>query len=363
MTKVSRCMKHSVMPDGNVTAYVTQTDEGVRAGVAGTLTCGSVWVCPVCSDKITARRATELETGIGNWTATGGRLIFVTLTMRHHRGQALGELWSALSYAWNKVTSGRGWELDQSQYGIEVAGKTRIPWVRAVEVTHGENGWHVHVHALLFVRGEIDADALGASMFQRWRDALTRRGLAAPLARSGGLDVREITDTEHAAAADAMSGYFTKMTYDGTGAAALEATRGQQKKGRAGGRSPFQILESIVMHLDDADDPAAQQRAEADVSLWREWERVSKGKRQLTWSKGCRELLRIGDEISDEEIAAEDMRTEESVSVCTMDAETYARVRRDLAGFLSMLEDEWTARPEADWQAVRSAPMPPILRL
>ena len=45
----------------------------------------------------------------------------------------------------------------------------------------------------------------------------------------------------------------------------------------------------------------------APLRLWREWERGSKGRRQIGWTKGLRERFRIGQELSDEEIAAEEL--------------------------------------------------------
>ena len=47
-----------------------------------------------------------------------------------------------------------------------------------------------------------------------------------------------------------------------------------------------------------------------DLELWRDWERVSKGRRQVTWSLGdhdLRTLAGLDPEQSDEEIAAEEV--------------------------------------------------------
>ena len=32
--------------------------------------------------------------------------------------------------------------------------------IRSVEVTHGPNGWHLHLDVLVFIRGEIGAEGL-----------------------------------------------------------------------------------------------------------------------------------------------------------------------------------------------------------
>lgn len=318
---VRTCQHHSIMPDGVVKAVVTPTPNGPRAGFQGLATCGSVWACPVCSHKVATRRSEQLAEAIRRWESQGGRVAMVTLTMRHKRGQDLSDLWDALSYAWQAVLKNE-WAADQETYGTpiprlvthgkrkgQVVTENRIGWVRAVEATHGVNGWHLHIHALLFLKGDPDLDGLGKSMFQRWRDALIRKGLAAPIASRGGLDAKWIEGT-----AEPLAGYFTKNTYDGALRAGFEVARGQQKTGRKdGGRTPFEMLLNVTENLDNADDPLAQSRAVRDLARWHLWENVSKGKLQITWSRGFRDFLGLDDEQTDEDIAAEDMTTEETV--------------------------------------------------
>ena len=48
------------------------------------------------------------------------------------------------------------------------------------------------------------------------------------------------------------------------------------------------------------------EQGDADaLDLWHEWEAASKGRRQLVWSRGLRELLALGVEKTDEELAEE----------------------------------------------------------
>jgi hypothetical protein len=276
-----------------------------RAGFAGLASCGSVWACPVCSAKILATRQDELSRALGGWTAGGGRIALVTLTMRHRQGQALADLWDALSYAWQKVVGGRPWQRLAAAYGTPVpvrrAGKLstddRLPYVRVVETTQGANGWHVHAHVALFLPAGVTVDQvddIGGTMYAAWSRALDRRGLATSreafdckLWTSRDVDVR-------------LADYFAKMTYAPGDAdrAAMELTRGDLKTARAGNRTPFRILSDVLAFgLVD------------DVALWHEWERASKGRRQLTWSAGLRSMLLDDDERSDEEVAAEELGT------------------------------------------------------
>ena len=45
------------------------------------------------------------------------------------------------------------------------------------------------------------------------------------------------------------------------------------------------------------------------LDRWHEYERASKGRRQVTWSRGLRDLLELEPEKSDEQVAAEEVGT------------------------------------------------------
>jgi hypothetical protein len=223
--------------------------------------------------------------------------------MRHSKRQSLIALWDALGTAWQRTIGGKSWQGDQALYGV--AG-----WCRVVEVTHGEHGWHVHVHALLFLNKEQGlfqrdpnwSELLGASMFSRWSAALVKAGLRAPLIDQGGLDVRVVSGD---GSGEVLGDYFTKTTYSGADRAAMEATRGGQKDGRNGNRTPFTILRDVM----DAD------LHEESLRLWRQWEKGSAGRKQLTWAKGFRARLLAEAERTDEEIAADSIDGEDLAHV------------------------------------------------
>lgn len=265
---------------------------GAGVGYAGVVTCGSVWVCPVCNAKIMQRRALEIGVGVARWQAQGGAVAFGTLTMRHRKGQPLNNLWSALSAAWGRVTSGKGWVTDQERYGI-------VGWLRVVEVTWGENGWHVHVHCLLFLdRRAVDLPALHSSIFGRWARKLVALGLSAPLMQ--GQDLRLLTGP----ADRSLAAYFTKAQDHGH-RIGLEVTASQSKTARHAHSTstPWHLLDLIEQGDADA------------LDLWREWERGSHGRRQLTWSKGLRDRLSLLAEQTDEEVAAQELGTRDDTLV------------------------------------------------
>lgn len=304
LDEARKCGLVTVSGVGGPTVRVSELGGRRVAGYAGLSTCGSVWACTVCAAKVAAERAAELREVMAAVLAAGGSASMVTLTMRHSRGDRLAECWDAAGYAWSRVTSGRRWVEDQDIGGM-------LGWARVVEATHGEHGWHVHVHVLLCWDRPVSvafAQHVGVRMWQRWSRALARRGFASVVLADefdearGGLHVRMASLD-----GDGLADYFTKLAHELTG--------GHAKEGRSGGRSPFEVLASAVEGVAD------------DIGLWWEWERASLGRRQLTWSGGRRDLRRlagVGRERSDEEIVAEELGGED---VLALDADAWAVLR------------------------------------
>jgi Replication protein len=288
VSRVRDCGAKTVNGLGGPILRITGSDEDRIAGYAGLVTCGSVWACPVCAGKIAARRAEELSEVMRTVLGSGGSASLITLTMRHHQGHQLTELWQALSLAWHGVLSGKQWTEDQELGGL-------LGWVRVVEATHGRNGWHLHIHVLVCWQRSVSlrlAQEIGYRMWQRWTRALERKGFTSWHHR-GGVDVRMAT-----LGSNNLSRYFTKLAW--------EVTYSHMKEAR-GGRSPFKIL-TDGLRTGDA----------TDLALWLEWEQGSFGRRQLTWSLGAhdlRKLAGLGAEQSDEEIAAEELAGEDVIAL------------------------------------------------
>lgn len=302
-----------------------------RSSLIGVQSCGSIWACPVCAAKIEARRTDELREAIEAHVRRGddregGDVLFLTLTMRHEAGQSLAELWDGLSSAWQAAMGGyRAARKARDDAGVR-------GWIRRVEATHGRNGWHLHVHALVFVGRELSAETLAHfedKVFDAWRARLRKVGLAPPLRRygiklarvaTGGVDER----------AGVVGAYMAKGYFE---SAAAEVGASSGKRGRFGSRVPFEVLA-------DAVDGGSKR----DLALWREWERASCDRRSLTWSRGLRaELLPDAEDVSDEAIAAE---WEEHVAPrVKLDGPAFRAVVR--AGLLVTLLD---AAEREDWQ-------------
>lgn len=98
--------------------------------------------------------------------------------------------------------------------------------------------------------------------------------------------------------------------------------------------------------------------------MWWEWERASHGRKQLTWSLGDRDLRRLAGvrETTDEEIAAEDIGSED---VIALDGDAWEHISRgghetqllDLAETDGMRAvTAWLDARRLGWQPARKAP-------
>ena len=267
--RVAHCQR-SVTREG---VDVWRTEAG--AHYAGVVTCGSVWHCPVCAPKIAEGRRQDLDQAVRRWVREGGEVYLATFTFRHHQGDRLAEVVKAFQDALRRLTSWRGYKRLLADAGAVGA-------VRALEVTHGENGWHPHVHMLIFARrGALEVlqeiEAL-------WLRALRRCGLDGVVTHA--YDVR---GGNEAARYVAKYGHEPHRVNEWN--AASELTHGQRKRARLKGRTPFGLL------LD-----AAQGDREA-ARLFQDYAEVFHGRRQLYWSPKLRERLGLGAEASDADLA------------------------------------------------------------
>lgn len=247
--------------------------DGLRAGYRGLFQCSSVWACPSCAALIGAGRAGELKAAVARHLATGGKIMLLTLTTRHTRAERLGELLSAFRAAQRSFKQGRAWKaLNAGLLGSVTA--TEATWST-------RNGWHPHLHVLLFLEGGGGPDA--AKLTEAWLGALRKQGLDGV---SGvALDLQD---------GEAAASYLAKWGID------KEMARGDAKHGGGAGFAPFEILRAS--HLAGL---SVEERA-AWGCLFVEYYRAFKGKKQLTWSQGLKVALGVG-EVEDEEIVGSEV--------------------------------------------------------
>lgn len=296
------------------------------AGYAGVERCSSIWSCPHCSAVIRAGRAAEIEQAVKAHQKTAGEVLFFTGTVRHHRGDELGTTLDAVLVGWKKMLQSRGWARLKKAYGLS-------GYVRAIEVTHGTNSWHPHVHGLLFLDEPVPAecwDELRELLFGLWSDSVVRAGAKRPTEK--GLDLRRLDGDGRV-----LSAYLAKVQDEhrekyraSTWGVGAEMSRSDVKSGREGSISPFELL----------DDDCAGYSEDERSRLWREYYSATKGRRAITWSRGLKKRYDVG-ERTDEEIQDD---AESTILVWRTHADCYREVLRvrptDLAVALELAEAE-----------------------
>jgi hypothetical protein len=278
--------------------------------------CGGVWVCAVCGAKISERRTAELQTAVGLWRADGGQVWLLTYTFSHGRYDRLRDSLDGLSEARRLMKQTAVYRRIRSEYGM-------IGTVQASEITHGPaHGWHPHIHELAFVAGDADPRPFRPLMYERWRRACLKAGLGEPSERHG-FDVRD---------GDAAASYVSKGVGPDSWGLERELTKGHIKAGRGLNRSPFQILDCA------ADPQALPEHRDEARSLFQDYAKATKGRRQLSWSPGLRDRFAVP-ELSDEEIAA--AVGEDAVLLASISLDDWAVIERNhlQAQVLTMAEN------------------------
>lgn len=241
-------------------------------------TCGSVWMCPVCAAKISEKRRIELSAGIANWHDQGGKVIMMTITVQHNLRTAYKKTLAELQTAYESFL--RSKPVRRLLDGMGVAGR-----IRALETTYGENGWHPHFHILMFVKSDdIHLDQSQALLLNQWKLACKRKGMQTP--NGHGL---QLHDGAYAAA------YVSKWGLES------EMTKGHIKKSKTG-YSPFDLARFDLGNYSGTAKPLSPGQAK---TLFQEYAYCMKGKRQLVWSDGLRDLLGLKPEKTDKELVDE----------------------------------------------------------
>lgn len=185
----------------------------------------------------------------------------LTLTLSHGWGDSLEELRRGLTTAWGRTIAGEPWQRIAQRWGI-------VGYVRALELTDGPNGWHPHLHLLLFTMRPVgELEPLRERLGQRWaarvRSVLGERH--EPRTDEVGCDLRPSRSADYLAAMG------------------LEITGQLSKEGRNGHHTPWELIDH-------------------DPRRWRAYVRGIRGARMLQWSQGLRAAL-LGDVATDQEHA------------------------------------------------------------
>ena len=277
-----------------------------KASYQGVEHCASVWVCPECAWKILHERGTEVHEAMERHFAVEGHMgLLVTCTARHHKGQALSALLDAESTTWSYVTGSRRYRRWAKEHGL-------IGFIKTLEITVGENGWHPHFHMIpLFDRmlSEEEIDEYEQMVSELWARGLVKNGLEAP--NEHGVDVKPIGADWQRAAADYVTKYVLGF--------ADEVSNPDAKTAKMGNRTPWQLLDTGDVE---------------DVEKWQEYGTATKGKRRVYMTPGLRDKLGMGKSKTDEEIIEEEARDDLHREV-VIDRASYAHVQREVPELLA----------------------------
>ena len=308
--------------------------DGTRpAGYTGIERCGSLWACPHCGAVIRAGRAAEIEHAANEHQKTGGDLLFFTGTVRHHKGDSLDVSLDAALEAWRRSIRGTAWQKKKKRYGIS-------GYIRATEITYGDNGWHPHVHVMLFLDEKISEEELGefrAWLFDRWAECVERSGGKRPTAN--GLDLQRVDGKGRV-----LARYLSKIQDEKKAwSVGAEMARGDLKQGRGkSSLTPFDLLDS------DSDIPREERGR-----LWREYYAATKGRRAFSWSRGLKARYAV-DEREDDDILDE---AESTTPVWRTSARSYRAARHAAPADLLLALALEHAETE-DWPALATI-LPP----
>lgn len=179
----------------------------------------------------------------------------LTLTLRHHAAHELSPMLRGLSDAWRATIRGRPWRRFRDAHGVEA-------YCRALEVTHGRNGWHPHLHVLLWLRGGAP-EVAGSWLADRWERMVVRE-LGAEHRPSADHGVR---------VSRGIAKYVQKMGFKPSPSTiGLEMADPATKRGRGGSASVWELVD-------------AAPRSRRARQRWGHYAAATRGRRQLTWSR------------------------------------------------------------------------------
>lgn len=272
---------------------------------SGLLVCGSVWVCPVCAAKIQARRTIEVQ-NLFQWVykVQKKQIAMVTLTFPHGLGDGLVENLAKQKKAleifrsWNNTMAKSGFK--KFKINMEFEGL-----VRALELTYGANGWHLHTHELWIIKyfeenPELESE-IKQYLLDRWELACIKAGL---LDATNEKQVKHFRERSvHIVFRAKDSDYIAKQNGDNDKAwgADKEVAQSHSKLGKSSGKSPFQLL------IESEETPRYRK-------LFLEYAYAMKGKAQMFWSPGLKAKVGV-EEKTDEELVEEQEDTADLLAV------------------------------------------------
>lgn len=276
--RVARCLRSPISKNHHISVYKNAAHNSVFFG--GLQACGSIWHCPVCAAKISERRSEEVKQAFDYCLNLGGCVSFITRTIPHKFSDNLKDILYQFRDAETKLKQQRHYKATLKRFGV-------FGSIKVFEITVGKNGWHLHVHEVMFhqpINIKNLYQCLEANFYSLWADAAVKAGFDCP-SREHGLQVQ---NGDYAAAYFAKWGKEMKSSWRVN----QELTKQHIKKSK-GGFSPFDLFRAF------RDFPSLEV-----LELIQEYGDAMHGARQLIWSRGLKKLVDVV-EFTDEEIAAQ----------------------------------------------------------
>ena len=303
--RVCGCGKHRI--DKEFPVGATYNAKTGLAGYDNLQYCGSVWVCPDCSYKISQERKTELAEAMKSCRAKGLQVLMLTLTVPHYAGDDLRQLLKKMSSAKHAFWTNRN-SRDYLSEQFPLIGH-----ITATEVKFNDrNGFHPHYHILCFSEQNFkqeDIDLIQDELYEFWAEKCVKQGLGKP-SKEHGLHIK-IGSNE-----DMLADYVSKWGL------ASEMTQAHQKIGKKNKESltMWEVLELSTFEASTNDKYGR---------VFKKYAQAFKGRAQLFWSKGLKDLL----------IKA--LTKEEEEEKAKNEAEEYAQFLDDNPHVLSIHEKDW----------------------
>ena len=296
--------------------------------------CGSVWVCPDCSYKISQERKKELAEAMKGCRDKGLHVAMLTLTVPHYLGDDLKTLLKKMSKAKHSLWTNRNSrEYLADQFPM-------VGHITATEVKYSDNnGFHPHFHILCFLDKQYaaeDLQTIESELYELWADKCVKSGLGRPNRRNG-IDLKMGSNNE-----DMLADYISKWGM------AEEMTQAHLKVGKKNMSSltMWEVLELAQMEASTKDKYSY---------IFKTYAESFKGRRQLFWSKGLKELLKI-EVKDDEEIANKEEENTEIYDAMFLSPQDwwticYHKIR---AEFLELVESDFKENGiQTDLKSVR----------
>ena len=218
----------------------------------------------------------------------------VTCTVSHTQDESLNSVLKDQAASYRRANSGKKAKDARTRFQV-------IGTVKALEVTHGKNGWHPHTHSLVFTRSRTPIAELRTWYSSTWQSACEK--VSGRKVTERGCDVQEGFDPA----------YIAKWGISS------ELVDAYKKEGKKGNRSAMELLSDAT----DGDKDAENLWTEFAITIAAKGASRVETHRQLVWSPGLKKRFAIGEK-TDESLVSEE--TTEARLLGTISFEQWTKI-------------------------------------